>query len=324
MAGHERLSNVKSRWNHLRRDTAATAGEIQRALQLGAHRLATQERRLLDLHLRTLADALHAAHTSGRPSEIASRQLVLLRELVQRVIANARESLAIVAATRMELVTLMKKSAKKGGAKAAKKTAAKSKLAGVKAKAKKAVASVKAKAKKVETKAKKAVSKAKTKVKAAAKKPAAKAKKVQAQAKKVQAKAKKAVASAKKSVVKAQKTVKKDVAKLKAKAKVQVKKAEAQVKVQVKKAEAQVKKVEAQVKKAAVDVEKKVVEVATPVVTAVRDITPSPLSRAFLATSAGKKEAERSGLSTASDAPAQMGLGLPDSNGNNNSGSSNP
>lgn len=295
MAGHERLSGVKSRLDQLRRDSAATADDCQRLLQRGARRLALREPSALDAHLLSIADTLRAARNPGHPKSIAAQQLELLRELVQRVAINARESLAILAATRMELVTLMKKSAKKGGAKAAKKPAAKSKLAGVKAKAKKAVASVKAKAKKAGASAKKAVSKAKTKVKAAARKPAAQAKKVKTQARK-------AVASAKKSVAKAQKSVKKSVAQ-----------AQKTVKKDVAKAKAQVKKVEVQAKKVVAQVEKKVVEAAAPVMAVARDITPSPLSRAFLATSAGKKEAEKSGITTpASGAPAQMGLGLPE------------
>src|SRR3546814_17213173 len=58
----------------------------------------------------------------------------------------------------------------------------------------------------------------------------------------------------------------------------------------VRKAQVAVRKVETQAKQAAVAVEKKIAAVSEPMIAAAVNITPSPLSRAFLATSAGKKE----------------------------------
>ena len=104
-------------------------------------------------------------------------------------------------------------------------------------------------------------------------------------------------------MTKARATVKKDVAKAKTsarKASASVKKDVSQAKrtagkVQTKVRE-QVRKVQAQARSQARKVEKKVAEAAAPVLAVAQSITPSPLSRAFLATSQGKKEAAELGL----------------------------
>ena len=225
----------------------------------------------------------------------------------------------------MELVNVMKKSAK--GSKPAKKPA--SKLAQLKASAKKAVAKVKASAKsnakkassKVKAAEKKVVAKSKTvekkvvaKVKAAEKKVISRAKAVE---KKVVSKAK---ATEKKVVSKVKAAVKKPVAQAKAaekKVAAQVKAVEKKVAAQVKAPIAQVKaatkapveqvkaavkgpvaQVKAAAQKASESVQKsasqareRAYEAMQPIVTAVAPVIPSPMSRAFLATSKGKKEA---------------------------------
>jgi hypothetical protein len=239
VAASERLSELRNSLTRLRRESAATAGEAQRIVNRGVQRLAEHQLGAVQEHFQTALDSIRAANGGSIPV-IARRQAEMLQQTVRRVMVNARESLAIVAATRMELVDLMKKSSKKGG-KTAKKAA--SKLSQLKAKAKKVVAKAKSNVKKAKTSAKKSVAKAKKQAKAATRKPVAKAKAA----------------------------TKKPVAKVKAVAK----------------------KASASVSKAAKTVKAKVSAAAAPVVSAMHSITPSPLSRAFLATSAGKKEAEK-------------------------------
>jgi hypothetical protein len=231
---------------------------------------------------------------------------------------GAHESLAGPAATRLELVEVMTKSSKS--------SSKNGKLAQLKAQAKKTVATVKSKAKKAESSAKKQVAKAKTAVKKdiakaqkTVKKDVAKAKAVVkknvAKVKKVETTAKKKVvqvkAAVKKDIAKAQKTVKKDVARAKAVVQKDVAKAAAAVKQDVAKVKAAVTKPLAKpspaptpaapvaakpsnldrAKAVASAARQKVSDAADRVVLTVKDITPSPLSRAFLATSQGKKEA---------------------------------
>src|SRR3546814_21021534 len=69
-----------------------------------------------------------------------------------------------------------------------------------------------------------------------------------------------------------------------------VKRVQVNVGKDVRKAQVAVRKVETQAKQAAVAVEKKIAAVSEPMIAAAVNITPSPLSRAFLATSAGKTE----------------------------------
>jgi hypothetical protein len=272
VAAIERLSRLKTAVQRLQRESFATAGSAQRIVQRGVQQLAEHQLDAIQTHYQSALDSIRAANGASIP-ELARRQADMLQDTVRRVMVNARESLAIVAATRMELVDLMKKSSKKGG------KSAKSRLSQLKAKAKKAVASVKAKAKKAGKAAQKSVNKAKSRAKAAAKKPVAQAR---AATKKRVAKVKAAAKKAEKSIVKRANAVEKSVV------------------------------------KRATAVKKKVAEAAAPVVSAMQSITPSPLSRAFLATSQGKKEAAEHAASEPAPAPAPEPAPMPENNGTEN------
>src|SRR3546814_10761787 len=100
----------------------------------------------------------------------------------------------------------------------------------------------------------------------------------------------KAQASVKKSVKRDVKKAQAAVKQVQTSVKRDVKRVQVNVGKDVRKAQVAVRKVETQAKQAAVAVEKKIAAVSEPMIAAAVNITPSPLSRAFLATSAGKKE----------------------------------
>lgn len=280
MAATERLSRFKSGWQRLRSDSLDAAARTHRIVSRGIRNLAEHELQALDGHFQSMLASVRSPRAEGSVHDIAQQQLDLMQQTVNRVIVNARESLAIVAATRMELVNLMKKSVK--GGKAAKPT---SKLAKLKASGKTAAAKAKASVKKARGTVKKVTKKAK----AATRKPIAKAKSA---VKKPIAKAK---AAAKKPLAKATSAVQKPVAKAKA---------------AVQKAQTAAHKTASQARQTVATAQRtataRASAIAQPMLAAVAPVIPSPMSRAFLATTKGKKEAADAGVVPAAPATAAV------------------
>src|SRR3546814_6384066 len=102
----------------------------------------------------------------------------------------------------------------------------------------------------------------------------------------------KAQASVKKSVKRDVKKAQAAVKQVQTSVKRDVKRVQVNVGKDVRKAQVAVRKVETQAKQAAVAVEKKIAAVSEPMIAAAVNITPSPLSRAFLATSSEEHTSE--------------------------------
>jgi DNA polymerase III gamma/tau subunit len=281
----------------------------QRASQRfnAARQLILRQGRELEHSLSALAASLRQANAGKQARELIRAQWALMHLTLARVVDNARESLAILAATRTELVHLMKKTAKSSAKKSSSRPSAKKKtvkakakkvgrLSSLKAAAKKAVAKVKTKATKTKAKAKKSASKAKATAKKTVSKGKASAKKTvskgKAKAKKVVSKAKKTVSKAK---AKARTAVKKPVAKAKAAVKKPVAKVKAATQKPVAQATAAVKKTTDSMRQTGSAFAARVESTAAPAVSAMQNITPNPFSRAFLATSKGRKEGDPMG-----------------------------
>jgi DNA polymerase III gamma/tau subunit len=279
----------------------------QRASQRfnAARQLILRQGRELEHSLSALAASLRQANAGKQARELIRAQWALMHLTLARVVDNARESLAILAATRTELVHLMKKTAKSSAKKSSSRPAAKKKtvkakkagrLSSLKAAAKKAVAKVKSKATKTKAKAKKSASKAKATAKKTVSKGKASARKTvskgKAKAKKVVSKAKKTVSKAK---TKAKAAVKKPVAKAKAAVKKPVAKVKAATQKPVAQATAAVKKTTDSMRQTGSAFAARVESAAAPAVSAMQNITPNPFSRAFLATSKGRKEGDPMG-----------------------------
>lgn len=262
-----------------------------------ARSLIQRQGRELEHSLATLAASLRHAHAGQQARNLLRAQWALMHLTLARVVDNARESLAILAATRTELVHLMKKTAKSSAKKSSpKKPATKKKTVKAKAKGGK-LSALKAKVKKVTKTLKSKAGKAKKsagKAKASAKKSVSKGK---ASAKKAVSKAK---ASAKKTVRKATSKAKaatrKPVARIKAATQKPVAKVKAVTRKPVAKAKAVVKQTTDAARQTGSAFAARVESAAAPMMSAAQNITPNPFSRAFLATSKGKKDGEMPSL----------------------------
>ncbi|MDE2148903.1 MAG: TIGR01841 family phasin [Gammaproteobacteria bacterium] len=109
MVAKQRLDQVRSRLERLRRDALEMVTSANKVVFNGVQRLADQELKTLNRAYNTALRSLQTARAGGNLKHMTAKQLDALQEIVNQVIASARQSLAIVAETRTELADLIRK-----------------------------------------------------------------------------------------------------------------------------------------------------------------------------------------------------------------------
>lgn len=104
MAARDTIDQLKAHIERLRRDSLDVVANASRIVFEGVQKLAEQELRALNDYYKS---AVTSAKAASGPGDLASQQLDLLQDTVQKVISAARESLSILADTRAELARLV-------------------------------------------------------------------------------------------------------------------------------------------------------------------------------------------------------------------------
>lgn len=107
MAARDRLEQLKTRIDKLRRDSLDVVTNANRIVYQGIQKLADQELKALNDYYKSAVASLKGAGKSSSLKDVAATQLDLMQDTVTRVIAHARESLSIIADTRAELARLV-------------------------------------------------------------------------------------------------------------------------------------------------------------------------------------------------------------------------
>lgn len=107
MAAKDRLEQLKSRIDQLRRDSLDVVANANRIVYQGIQKLADQELKALNDYYKSALASLKDAKKGDSIKDVAANQLDLMQDTVTRVIAHARESLSIIADTRAELARLV-------------------------------------------------------------------------------------------------------------------------------------------------------------------------------------------------------------------------
>lgn len=107
MAAKDRLDQLKSRIDQLRRDSLDVVANANRIVYQGIQKLADQELKALNEYYKSALASLKDAKKGDSIKDVAAAQLDLMQDTVTRVIAHARESLSIIADTRAELARLV-------------------------------------------------------------------------------------------------------------------------------------------------------------------------------------------------------------------------
>jgi hypothetical protein len=104
MAARDTIEQLKAHIERLRRDSLDVVTNASRIVFEGVQKLAEQELKALNDYYKS---AVSSAKAASGPSDLASQQLDLLQDTVQKVISAARESLSIISDTRAELMRLV-------------------------------------------------------------------------------------------------------------------------------------------------------------------------------------------------------------------------
>jgi len=104
MAARDTIDQLKAHIERLRRDSLDVVTNASRIVFEGVQKLAEQELKALNEYYKS---AVSSAKAASGPGDLASQQLDLLQDTVQKVISAARESLTIISDTRAELTRLL-------------------------------------------------------------------------------------------------------------------------------------------------------------------------------------------------------------------------
>lgn len=108
MAAKDKIEQIRLQIEKLGRDSLDVVANANRIVLQGIQKLAEQELAALNEYYRNAMDSLKSARTGNSSiKDLATTQLDLMQDTVNRVIGNARESLRIVADTRAELARLI-------------------------------------------------------------------------------------------------------------------------------------------------------------------------------------------------------------------------
>lgn len=137
MAAKNMLDKMRERVERLRRDSLDTAAAANKILYEGVHRIADTELKSLNTKYRAALGSLKKARDAGSHRQIVARQLDILQDAANQILASARGTIGIIAETHEELTRLMSKRASgaKVGAAEIEKTAKRARDAVNKAKA---------------------------------------------------------------------------------------------------------------------------------------------------------------------------------------------
>lgn len=115
MAAKHMLDKVRARVERLRKESLDTAAAANKIVYHGVQRIADTELKALNETYRAAMNSLNKARGTGSHRDVVAKQIDILQDTANRVIASAREAVGIVSETREELVRLMRKNA--GGVK---------------------------------------------------------------------------------------------------------------------------------------------------------------------------------------------------------------
>lgn len=132
----KRLDQLKTSFDKLRKESIEVVGQANKIVTQGVSRLAEHELKALNDTYKNVLASLKASKSGDSIKDVAGKQLDMMQDTINRLIASARDSLAIVSDTRQELAGLMQKGLKTG-------SVAEVEIAKVTAQARKAVADVK-------------------------------------------------------------------------------------------------------------------------------------------------------------------------------------
>lgn len=110
MASTKPIDQLKAQLDRMRRESVDVVANASRIVVEGVQKLAEQELQALnDYYKKAVGSAKKAREKSGAKGyqELAAEQIDLLQDTVQKVLENARTSLAIIADTRTELARLV-------------------------------------------------------------------------------------------------------------------------------------------------------------------------------------------------------------------------
>lgn len=133
----KRFDQIKTSFDKLRKDSLDVVSTANKIVSQGVQRLAEHELKALNDTYKTVVASLKDAKKGDSIKDVAGKQLDVMQESVNKLIASTRESIGIIADTRQELAALVSSGLKTG-------TVAEAELAKVADKAKKAVEGVKA------------------------------------------------------------------------------------------------------------------------------------------------------------------------------------
>lgn len=153
------IDQFRDQFDKLRKESIETVATANRIVSKGVQKLADKELNALNDYYQELVSQVKSARRGESIKDLAARQLDLMQDTVNKVIANARESFATVAEVRDELTKLVQRKSDKF---------AMPELEKVKAPAKKAFGKVKKAAVEAEKKAVEIVSRLDDTVEAAA------------------------------------------------------------------------------------------------------------------------------------------------------------
>lgn len=129
------FDHLKTSIDKIRKESLEVVGQANKIVTQGVQRLAEHELKALNDTYKNVLVSLKAAKSGDSVKDLASKQLDLMQDTVNRLITSARSSLGIVADTRQELLGLVQKGLKTGAV-------AETELNKITAKARKAVADV--------------------------------------------------------------------------------------------------------------------------------------------------------------------------------------
>lgn len=133
----KRFDQIKTSFDKLRKDSLDVVSSANKIVSQGVQRLAEHELKALNETYKTVLASLKDAKKGDSIKDVAGKQLDVMQDSVNKLIASTRESIGILADTRQELASLVSGGLKTGAV-------AEAELAKVADKAKKAVEGVKA------------------------------------------------------------------------------------------------------------------------------------------------------------------------------------
>lgn len=114
MAAAKKIDRIRTQLEKLRKDSLDMVVAANKIVYQGVQRVADHELKTLNDTYRTALSSLKQVKRSDGIKGTTSKQIDVLQETVNRIIASAREALDIVAETRQELTRLMQKNLKGG------------------------------------------------------------------------------------------------------------------------------------------------------------------------------------------------------------------